>query len=374
MVGASKKKCCQTYSINRTDYQKDLSFLRLAFGFKSPSMIERFQNHSLLALNSFQIPVKAKRLIRFDQAADSQEALSERKPGERMMVLGGGSNVLFLKDFDGLILQNCVEEIQVISESSHQVEIAVSAGYDWDRLVAWSIEQGYFGLENLSLIPGTVGASPIQNIGAYGREVKDFISHVEGFNLETEESLSWTNAECRFAYRDSIFKKEWKSKVMITNVVFRLSKVFTPFLEYGNLLQEIPSDEALTADLVRRTVIRIRESKLPDPGLLPNAGSFFKNPVLEKDAASLLLKEYPSIPHFIEFSGRIKIPAAWLIDQCGWKGRRMGKVGVHEKQALVLVNYGESDPQAIVNLAQRIQADVLERFGISLESEVNWVS
>jgi len=288
------------------------------------------------------------------------------------LVIGGGSNILLTGDVKGTVVHVLTRGFSVVKETAEHVFVRVAAGEPWDDFVSYTVQNGWGGLENLSLIPGTAGASPVQNIGAYGVEVKDFIDEVRCFDIKQNHFFSLTNQKCRFGYRDSIFKNKLKKNIIITHVTFRLQKKPVYYLHYEALAQEIKNYGALSLDSVRKAVIAIRQRKLPDPALLPNAGSFFKNPVISVPAFNQLQKKFPSIPHHEE-NGKIKIPAAWLIEQCGWKGFRQGDAGVHQTHALILVNYGKASGKEILNLSRKIIASVKKRFGISLIPEVTIV-
>ena len=287
--------------------------------------------------------------------------------------IGGGSNLVFTNDFAGTILHSCIKGKEVTDYTDYVI-VKTGSGENWDEFVAWCIDNEYYGLENLSLIPGEVGASAVQNIGAYGSEVKDFITEVETINLSTGERHLFSANECQYAYRHSIFKDELKGQFAITHVSFKLTKSFCPNISYG-ALQASLNEKGITnptAQDVRKTVIEVRSQKLPDPSVLGNAGSFFMNPVISEEHFFKLKTCYPNIPNYPTNNG-IKIPAGWLIEQCGWKGKRVGNAGVYEKQALVLVNHGGADGNEIKNLAQTIANDIEQKFGISLRPEANFI-
>lgn len=290
------------------------------------------------------------------------------------MVLNGGSNVLFTRDFDGLILKISTSGMQVLFEDDKHVEIKVEAGHNWDSFVLSSLEKGYYGMENLSLIPGNVGAAPLQNIGAYGVEQKDFFVSLEAVNLLTGKTETFSKSDCLFGYRESIFKNTHKHKYIITSVTYRLSKYPEINIEYGAIKAELDkigvTDKPHPLD-VSKAVRSIRNSKLPDPEKLGNAGSFFKNPVVEKEKYQQLKNHFPDLAAYAQADGNYKVAAGWLIDFMGWKGKRMGDAGVCESQALVLVNHGNASGQQILDLAAQIQNAVQEKFGIQLQPEVN---
>jgi UDP-N-acetylmuramate dehydrogenase len=331
---------------------------------------------SLKNLNTFHIDVLAKY---FAEPA-TQEALLEiladkRLTGEKKLVLGGGSNILFTKNFDGLVIRNALRGMQVLKEDAHHVWIKVAAGEVWHEFVMYCVGKNLAGIENLSLIPGLVGAAPMQNIGAYGVEVKETCEEVEAVHILSGETLLFGTADCKFGYRESVFKHEWKNNLVITAVTFRLNKIFKPKITYGDIrktLEEMRADE-ITIKTVSDAVIKIRSSKLPDPKDIPNAGSFFKNPMVPKKKFDELISKYPLMPNYPDKSNQVKIPAGWLIEQCGWKGKRIGNTGSHARQALVLVNYGDATGEEILSLARDIQKSVVEKFGIEIIPEVNIV-
>ena len=334
----------------------------------------QIKNHfSLKSLNTFGIDVYAKEFSVIQSHQDLLDLISQRDlTKEKFLMLGGGSNVLFTKDFDGLLLKNEISGIEVINEDVQQVWIKVGAGVVWHEFVLHCIERGWGGLENLSLIPGTVGASPIQNIGAYGVEVKDLIVEVEGVDLVQKNTRTIKSQECEFAYRSSVFKTSLKNTFLITAVVFRLDKQPKLKVEYGAIkdqLSKMKIDQPTIKD-VSNAVISIRQSKLPDPNIIGNAGSFFKNPVVSAKKLDELKAIFPGIVSF-PFGNEFKLAAGWLIEQAGWKGHREGNVGCHEKQALVLVNHGNASGAEVLQLAQKIQQSVYTKFGVELEMEVN---
>jgi UDP-N-acetylmuramate dehydrogenase len=287
------------------------------------------------------------------------------------LVLGGGSNLLLTKNIQGTVLHMLAKGISVVHETKENVFVQASAGENWDSFVQYAVQNGWGGIENLSLIPGTVGASPIQNIGAYGAEVKDTIESVRYFNLKTKTFCILKNKDCRFGYRDSIFKHKLKNTAIITHVVFRLSKKPVLNSSYGAVAEELKKYPAVNLLTLREAVIAIRRRKLPDPTIMPNSGSFFKNPVVTSAQYKKIQKAFPDIPHFISEDKKIKIPAAWMIEQCGWKGFRKGDAGVHELQPLVLVNYGKATGKEILALASKIIQSVKKKFGVDLATEVN---
>jgi UDP-N-acetylmuramate dehydrogenase len=332
------------------------------------------RNFPLKNYNTFGLDYKASYFISLKTEDDIKRFQDEKtliyKP---VLILGGGSNILFTGDFEGLIVHPETEGISIEEADNEYVTVSARAGTNWDKLVEWSVEKGFSGLENLSLIPGNVGATPVQNIGAYGREVKEFIVKVAAINIRDGSERIFTNDECRFGYRESFFKTEGKGSFMIIKVYYKLNINHSYTLNYGSLEEEVKKSGRVTLKNVRKAVINIRQSKLPDPRIIGNAGSFFKNPVVDKNIEAGLKSKYPHIPFYNDPSGKIKLPAGWLIDQCGWKGRRIGDAGVHESQALVLVNYGNATGKQIYDLSEIVKKSVFEKFGIELEREVEVV-
>ncbi|MGK0327982.1 UDP-N-acetylmuramate dehydrogenase [Polaribacter sp.] len=333
--------------------------------------MKTLQNISLKNYNTFGIDVLAKRFISVDGVYQLQQLLKIEK---NIFLISGGSNMLLTKDIEKLVVHIDIKGISIDKEDDTAAYITVNAGENWHDLVLWCVIQNYGGIENLSLIPGNVGTCPIQNIGAYGVEVKDTITKVEALEIETGKLISFSNAACKFGYRNSIFKNDVKGKYIITSVGFKLTKnkhhLNTSYgaIETELLLKQIKKP---TLQDISDAVIAIRKSKLPDPKKIGNCGSFFKNPVISKSQFLELQKEYPKIPSYPISDDEIKIPAGWLIEQAGFKGKRFGDFGVHEKQALVLVNYGNASGKEIYQLAQKIQETILNTFGVCLEIEVN---
>jgi UDP-N-acetylmuramate dehydrogenase len=329
---------------------------------------------SLLPYNTFGIDVKADFFIEYDSIADLQETLQlDVVKSNRVLHIGGGSNLLFLGDFNGVILHSAIKSIEKVGEDVDSVFLEVGSGVVWDDLVAYCVDNGWGGLENLSLIPGEVGASAVQNIGAYGVEVQDVIVAVNAVEVANAVARTFSNAECRYGYRNSIFKNELKGKYIITTIVFRLDKKPVFKLNYQHLEEAVLNAGGVNLQNIRKTIIATRESKLPDPKVSGNAGSFFMNPVIAKDHFNSLKEKYPQIPHYYVSEKEEKVPAGWLIDQCGWKGKQIGHAGVHDKQALVIVNKGGASGAEIVYLAEQIQLSVKEAFGIVLHPEVNYI-
>lgn len=333
-------------------------------------MITEHRNISLRPYNTFGIDVNAHLMLEYDNAGDLAEIFATRRPA-KFLHIGGGSNLLFTRDYDGLLLHCTARGIETVREDGTSIDIRVEAGKVWDELVAECVAHGWTGAENLSLIPGEVGASAVQNIGAYGAEVKDLIVEVETFDTMTGQRRTIPVGECGYAYRESRFKHE--KHLIVTHVTYRLSKTFKPDLSYGHLATLFQGKEdSLTPAALRDAVIAIRRDKLPDPAVTGNAGSFFMNPVVSEEKYRELAAAYPAMPSY-KAPGGVKIPAGWLIEQCGWRGRSLGRAAVHSRQALVLVNLGGATADEITRLAQTIIDDVKERFGITLRAEVNFI-
>ena len=326
--------------------------------------------YSLLPYNTFGIDVSASRFLEYASVAELKEYIAQGAVTTPFLHIGGGSNLLFTKDYDGLIRHSRIGGIEVTAEDSQTVSLRVGAGVVWDDFVACCVEHGWYGAENLSLIPGEVGASAVQNIGAYGVEVKDLITAVETVNVQGYGRV-YSVEECEYAYRSSIFKRPENKSVFVTYVRFRLSKEERYTLDYGTIRQELAKYPAPTLPIVRKVIIEIRESKLPDPKVMGNAGSFFMNPIVAKEKLEALQRDYPRIPYYELPDGRVKIPAGWMIDQCGWKGKSLGPAAVHDKQALVLVNRGGAKGSDIVALSDAVRASVRDKFGIDIHPEVN---
>jgi len=332
------------------------------------------QQASLLPYNTFGIDVKADYLIEYDSASDLHDVLlTDIVRNNRILHVGSGSNLLFLTDFKGVILHSAIHAIDKVHEDADAIFLEAGSSVNWDDFVGYCVDNGWGGVENLSLIPGEVGASAVQNIGAYGVEVREVIEKVHAVEVDTADFRVFSNQECLYGYRDSIFKNELKGKYIITSVVFQMKKNPTYRVNYQHLKEEVLKNGELTLQNIRKTIMQIRESKLPDPKITGNAGSFFMNPVIPKEQFQSLQASYPQIPHYFDSETMEKIPAAWLIDQCGWKGKRIGNAGVHDKQALVLVNLGGATGAEIVYLAEQIQLSVKEKFGIVLKPEVNYI-
>ena len=328
-------------------------------------------NKNLKEYNTFGISVKAEMFAVFSSIEELKQILSFRND-KKLLVLGGGSNLLLTKDFDGLVIKNEIKRFEVIEETASEVIVESGAGENWHEFVLNCIDKGFGGIENLSLIPGSVGASPMQNIGAYGVEIKDVFESLSAYHIASGEIHYFDKTKCEFGYRESIFKNKVKGEYIILTVTFRLTKNPTINSSYGAINEQLkvmgiqaPSIKELSA-----AVIAIRQSKLPDPKIIGNAGSFFKNPTVEIALLEQIQKNYPDIPNYPALNGR-KLAAGWLIEKAGWKGRTLGNYGVHKLQALVLVNYGNCTGQEIFDLSSQIIQDVFEKFGVLLEREVN---
>jgi len=336
-------------------------------------MIKQTDNFDLTACNSFGVNAKALRFIEFDTAAELVEHLvaNPRLLAEKWAVLGGGNNILFTGDYPGTIIHPAAGGITVTGEDEDYVTIKVSAGHDWDEFVSWAVERGLWGIENLSHIPSLTGAAPVQNIGAYGVEVKDVIESVDIIHTDTLKMATVAGDHCNFGYRDSIFKNLLKDKAIITDVNFRLGKKPAPNTSYGALKEETERLGGETIGNIRQAVINIRAEKLPDPKIIGNAGSFFKNPVISAGHAARLKELYPDMPQYPGGPETVKLAAGWLIERAGWKGRKVGNAGVYPKQALIIVNYGAATGKEIIALSDAIRESVRSMFGVDIEPEVN---
>ncbi len=332
-------------------------------------------NISLRSYNTFGIEVFANSMVKVDSNEQLKDILLDtRSQSIEKLILGGGSNILFTQDFKGMVIHNCIQGIVCTYENESAINLHVGSGETWHNFVLFCVNHGYAGVENLSLIPGTVGAAPLQNIGAYGVEVKNVIESVETIDSVTGEFRLFNNDECEFGYRESIFKHQLKGKYVITAVNFRLNKIPVFHTEYGDIRRVLEENKIteLSIKAISDAVIQIRKSKLPDPAEIGNAGSFFKNPEISISEFEEVKRQYPNIPGYPTMRG-VKVAAGWLIEQAGWKGFRSGSIGVHPKQALVLVNYGGGTGKEIKDLSREIQKSVQEKFGITLLPEVNFI-
>lgn len=329
------------------------------------------QNYSLLQHNTFGMDVSCRRFLEYESVEEAQQvAAILRDSHQPFLIIGSGSNLLLTGDYDGIVVHSAIRGIE-----EHDAMVTAGSGETFDQLISWCIAHGLYGLINLSLIPGDVGASAVQNIGAYGVEVAQYINKVEAVEIATGKVVTILAAECGYAYRQSLFKTEWKNRYLITRVTYQLSTVFEPHIDYGNIRAELerqgiarPSPEQL-----RQVIIDIRRSKLPDPDVEGNAGSFFVNPIVQRSLFEELLTHYPDMPHYPVDDEHVKIPAGWMIERCGWKGKSLGRAGVHSKQALVLVNRGGATGNDVVTLCRQIQHDVKAMFGVEINPEVNIV-
>ena len=338
-------------------------------------MPQVLHNISLLPYNTFRIDVHAKLFAEYKSVDELRQLLKEYQ-NEQILHIGAGSNLLFTRDFNGLVLHSAMRRARALDEDNEYVLIEAENGLVLDELIEQLCDMGLSGMENLSYIPGEVGASAVQNVGAYGVEAKDIIVQVKAIEIVTGKERIFTNEECQYGYRDSIFKNELKGKYIITSVVYRLNKQLKPKLEYGGLAREVGGCVSVLS--IREAIIRTRKQKLPEVNEVGSAGSFFKNPVVPEEQANALLKQYPNMPYFPAVQGGdrgklTKIPAAWLIEQCGWKGKKLGGAQCYPKQPLVLINADNATPEDIVNLASAICADVQVKFGITISPEVNYI-
>ncbi|GAB4116884.1 MAG: UDP-N-acetylmuramate dehydrogenase [Thermoflexibacter sp.] len=332
------------------------------------------QDFPLQTFNTFGIEAEARFFAEVKSNEDLMSLLFFKGfKNIHKLILGGGSNILLTQDFEGLVIKIGIKGIEKIREDEESVWVKVGAGENWHEFVLYCLDNGWNGVENLSLIPGTVGAAPMQNIGAYGVEIKEVFDSLVAVNMTNGELRTFTKEECKFGYRESIFKNELKNQYAIINVTFRLTKKANFNISYGAVAQTLADMgiTTLSAKAISQAVIKIRQSKLPNPKQIGNAGSFFKNPEISKQLFEEIKEKYPSTPSYPIDEQRVKVPAGWLIEQCGWKGKRIGNTGVHKDQALVLVNYGGATGQEIKSLAEQIQQSVLEKFGICLSMEVN---
>ena len=330
-------------------------------------------NFPLLTYNTFGIAAQAKQFVSVETVDELRDVFIQY-PNEPKFILGGGSNMLLTKNIEALVVHLNIKGKEIVSETENEVVVRGMAGENWHEFVLWTLSQNYGGLENMSLIPGNVGTTPVQNIGAYGKEIKDNFVSCLAFDRSTHELKTFNRDDCAFGYRESIFKNKVKDQYIIVSVDFCLSKTNHQInTAYGDIQAELAKNEITNPSIqeVSKAVIAIRQSKLPDPKELGNSGSFFKNPVISKAEFAPIHQKFPDMKYFEVSPTEVKVPAGWLIEQCGFKGQRFGDAGIHKNQALVLVNYGQATGQEILDVAQKIQATVLETFGISIEAEVN---
>lgn len=328
-------------------------------------------NFSLKQYNTFGIEAKARYFFQFEEITQLQSFITDNSLSDTLfLILGGGSNILFTDDFQGIVIHPNIKGIEMVRQTEDHAYIKAGANEVWDDLVAWCVDRQLQGIENLSLIPGVVGATPVQNIGAYGVEAQEVIETVEAINIESGQLVTFKNEQCEFGYRNSIFKNTFKDQFVITHVTYRLNKNFNLKTHYGSLSEKLKQYQNIDLQTIRKVVIEIRNSKLPDPAIMGNAGSFFKNPILETSHAQKLKQQYPKIPLYSIDDNHTKVAAGWLIEQCGWKGKRMGNAAVHNQQALVLVNHGQAKGLEVITLANAIRKAVLMTFNIYLDMEV----
>ncbi len=334
-------------------------------------MIRDFSNISLRGRNSVGVEQQAARLVEFETETDLQQIFADGEPAQ-WAVLSGGNNMLFTRDYEGLLLTPVSQRITILSDTGDTVRVRIDAGVEWDDLVEWAVQRELWGIENLSLIPGKAGAAPVQNIGAYGCEAADVIERVHLFDTQSRTGRTLEASECGFGYRESIFKHELRGRVIITAIDIALSRTPRPRLGYGDVEREVAARGGTTLRNIRAAICAIRRTKLPDPAVTGNAGSFFKNPVVAASVAERLRAGYPEMPVYpVGSSERFKLAAGWLIDKAGLKGYHEGHVGVHDRQALVLINLGGATGDEVLNFARMVQAKVREKFGVEIETEVN---
>lgn len=328
-------------------------------------------NLSLRPYNTFAIEASAREFSEF-RSVDELNDLLRQSSKNNLMILGGGSNILLTQNFDGYVLKNEIKGIDIVHEDEHHVYVKAGAGENWHQFVLFCVERDLAGVENLSLIPGSVGASPMQNIGAYGVEIKDVFHDLEAYHIKSKKVLTFTHSDCEFGYRESIFKNKLKGGYVILNVTLRLNKVPHYNTSYGAIEDELQRmNKGVSIQAISQAVMNIRTSRLPDPAKIGNAGSFFKNPTIRVKQFEELKKVHPGLPAYPQGLDLVKVAAGWLIEQCGWKGYRKGDAGVHEKQALVLVNHGHASGRQIFELSEEIRKSVVRKFRIELEREVN---
>ncbi|MFT5337004.1 MAG: UDP-N-acetylmuramate dehydrogenase [Luteibaculaceae bacterium] len=337
--------------------------------------MQEIHDKALKSVNTFGLPAQSKKYTVLEHETDIPKLLAQIKEADtKPKIMGGGSNVLLVSKNHDWIIANCLSGIEILEETGTEVQLKVAAGENWHQFVLYTLQKNWNGLENLSLIPGKIGAAPIQNIGAYGVEIKDVLNLVHGVNIETGLPFTFDVKECQLGYRDSIFKNELKGKTIITSIEITLKKGGEVNTKYGDIQKLLDRDgiSKPSAKDISNAVIEIRMSKLPDPAELGNGGSFFKNPIIDQAHFNTFISAHPEAPNYPMEAGKVKVPAGWLIEQAGWKGFKAGNYGVHNKQALVLVNYGGAEGSEIADLAQKIIGDVQMKFGIQLEPEINF--
>jgi UDP-N-acetylmuramate dehydrogenase len=334
-------------------------------------MIRIWDDRDITEMNSFGVEARAARVVEWEEPAELTEIAEAGLLAPRWMSLGGGNNILFTQNYDGTLLHSMARRAEITAEDDETVRVRATAGVDWDDFTDWCAERGLWGVENLTAIPGTVGASAVQNIGAYGTEAKDIITSVECWSVDTGNFVTLAAEHCGFGYRESVFKRELKGRVVITAVDFELSKVAKPNLTYAVLSEKMAGQEP-SIEAIAAAVREIRDSKLPDPRVTGNAGSFFKNPIVDRATAERLAAEHPTMPTYPCGEERcVKLAAGWIIDAAGWKGKSVGRVGIHPQQALIVVNLGGATGTEIADFARQVQDDVRAKFGVKLEPEVN---
>ena len=338
-------------------------------------MIRFLENYSLQPHNTFGVEAKAKYFFEFTELEDLNVFLQSNQTlqDEKILMLGDGSNILFLKDFNGLVIHPNIPGVEIVNEDRQNIWVEVGAGENWNEFVQFCVDADLGGVENLAFIPGTVGAAPVQNIGAYGQEASDVIATVKGYNLKNRQFVEYSKEECKFSYRNSIFKSELKNQFIILSVVFKLDKFPEFKLDYKKLEEKVTERGEINLQNIKQAVIDIRTEKLPDVNEIGSAGSFFKNPIVDLGTAEKIEVEFKDMPAFKSSEGKVKLAAGWLIDKAGWKGFREGDLGVHEKQALVIVNYGNATGQEIFDFSEKIKQLVFKKFGVELEREVNCI-
>ncbi len=336
--------------------------------------MQLIENHSLKDHHTFHLDVKAKLWASYSSIEELKELLlSGAVKAKKFINIGSGSNLLFTEDYDGVVMHSDIRFISQIASDEESVSIRVGSGVIWDDFCEYAVENNFYGAENLSNIPGEVGASAVQNIGAYGAEVSNIIDYIEAVEVETGNEVSIEKSQCAYGYRTSRFKNDWKGKYIVTAVIYKLSKTPSFDLEYGDLKKQFAIDEEITLPKVRQAVIDVRSKKLPDTNQYGNVGSYFMNPIIKKKQYESLIDIYPTMPHYALEGGLVKVPAAWLIEQCGWKGRTKGGAAVHDKQCLVIINKGEAVAEDIVSLADSIRRTVQDRFDIKISPEVEYL-
>ena len=332
------------------------------------------ENYPLLKLNTFAVDVKAKYFISINTVNELIELTKTKVFKDlQLLILGGGSNILFTKDFDGLVILNNIKGKEIINKSQESIFLKIGAGVNWHELVMYTVDNGWGGIENLSLIPGNTGTAPMQNIGAYGVEIKETFVELEALEISSGKIVKFNNSDCEFGYRESVFKNKMKNQYIILNITLELKKNPVLNINYGDVKAILESQNINNPSIkeVSNTIISIRQSKLPDPKIIGNSGSFFKNPIVSLNQLEFIKKKYPNVVNYKINENEFKIAAGWMIERAGWKGKKFNNYGVHEKQALVLVNYGLANGMEIFNLSEEIILDIKDKFGITLEREVN---